>query len=63
MDTKKRKIFIEVEITRKGTNSSDQTETVLRDAITKVTSTISTMAQSYNSYVDVKFDIWTNPDQ
>lgn len=63
MDEKKRKIFIEVEITRKGTNSSDQTETVLRDAITKVTSTISTMAQSYNSYVDVKFDIWTNPDQ
>ena len=63
MDAKKRKIFIEVEITRKGTNSSDQTETVLRDAITKVTSTISTMAQSYNSYVDVKFDIWTNPDQ
>ena len=40
MDEKKRKIFIEVEITRKGTNSSDQTETVLRDAITKVTSTI-----------------------
>lgn len=62
MENRKRKLFIELDFSKKYGNSGiDNSETALRDAISKITSIITSISAS-NSSVEIKFDIWTNPE-
>ena len=61
MENKKRKLFIELDFSKKQGYNTDASENVLRDAITKITAAVALVSQQ-NGGVEIKFDIWTNPE-